>query len=259
MNKKIFIPLLLLAPLLVANSPAPSPTEKDYDNIAVTATYLSQDQYGVYHYRLEVENIGEEYAGIFRYGSFYYGGVSVYPYDDNAFLFDSEMISPNQTRVFEVCSDRQLDLDNDKFKWVTWAFDNPDTDVTFSDNPTIKLLDDKRYEMEVDVKNMGDYYYAVVAEVDYDGVNYAFYFSSDSKIFRTNQDLDLSKITITKLSAYRSSYNRYHFLGVNWELVLQVIFWVLLGTILFHGIVAMAVFIPLSIRKKRRQNNTKSN
>lgn len=259
MNKKIFVPLLLLTPLLVANSPAPSPTEKDYDNIAVTTTFLSQDEYNNYHYRLKVENIGEEYAGMFHYGGFRFANTTVYPLDESDFLFDNEMISPHKSKVLEVYSTSQLDLDNDKFKWVTWAFDNPDADVTFSDNPTIKLLDDKRYEMEVDIKNMGDYYYAVVAEVDYDGVNYAFYFSSDSKIFRTNQDLDLSRITITKLSAYRSSYNRYHFLGVNWELVLQVIFWVLLGTIVFHGIVAMAVFIPLSIRKKRRQNNTKSN
>lgn len=259
MKKQLLLPLLCLSPLLMANSPAPMPSDEPYDDINVNCTYLGEDG-DFFRYQIDLENKGDKYTGIKTPNGLAVDGHYFYIRNIEGQLFNNELVSPHTSKSYIVTTDTKYTID-DEMKWYSWTYSFIDEEVTFN-NPTFKKVSNLTYQLKTDDTQFGDYYYNVVVEIDYEGINYAFsiddHYSKDLT-FHTTEDIDLNKINITKITAFRSSYTRYKGLRINLESFFKYAFWFLVGFILFHAIVATAVVVPIVVvRKKRRENYAKS-
>ena len=258
--KRIFVlPFLCLAPLIMANSPAPMPSDEPYADINVNCTYVGEDG-NFFKYQIDLENIGEKYTGIDSPNGLSIDHHYFYIINIEGQLFNNELVSPHSSKSYVVTTDTKYTIDAET-EWYAWTYSIIDEDVTFN-NPSINKVGNLSYQLKADDTQFGDYYYDIVVEIDYDGVNYAFsidnHYSNDLT-FHTTEDIDLNKISITKITAFRSSYHKYKGLSINLELFFKYAFWFLVGFILFHAIVATAVVVPIVVvRKKRRENYAKS-
>ena len=256
-NKIKMLPLFLFVPLLMANSPAPMPTTRDYEDFTVNCTLLSESENN-YRYQLEITNNGEEYISVFYHYGIRLNDRGIYYENIEGKLFDSEMIIPHQTKTYVAQTYEPLNLDGEQH-WSTEIYDMKDENVTFANYLLIKTSNNK-YSLKSDIEGEGDYYYAGIIEVTYDGVDYAFEVDldrGDPYVF-TNEELDLTKLTINKITAYRSSYNTYkgNFGGFVKALAIGIGIIALIAFGVVSLIVLAIVLIITLIDKHRKKNKT---
>ena len=247
------IPLVLAVPFLMANSPRPAATTTNYEDFKVTTSYIGEIDIGeqrIFQYGINIENTGNSYLLMDDYLAYNNSGLSVKPY-----LFNSEVVAPGQIEDFIHESYGKMEFDDANDKWWGSTYYTKDENVTFSNISVV--IDDRSnlinsYQIKADIANRGDYYYEAIVELIYDGDTYYIrsHISNNEMYFTTVDDIDLNKLTIKSMTAYRSSYETYK--GG------KVLAWIIYG---FFGLIGLgillippAIIIPVSIVKhKRRQ------
>lgn len=217
-NKYRYAPLILLAaPFLMANSPAPYATVFDYTEVSISE--ISQTGNTITY---TLTNTGDKYVceGAVMtpiYGSFVMKesgakhSVVSNPIDN---IFVNQCLGPGQSARYVTNMTYNINADYIE-SYKTSALEERDTNVTFN-NITFTKTGDKVYSLVSEVTGLGDYYYTVVVDVKYDNKDYCFGIVEDNirnaKI-ETTQELDLDKLEIKEMKAFRSMYNTYKWSG----------------------------------------------
>ena len=251
-NKKALLSLMCVAPLLMANSPAPYPTRETYKDIDVTITKVEDLVDNTTRYQLEIENTGKLYGIIdYNYIDLSYGDTgSTSLYIHRQSLFNDELLAPGQSKVYLTETPFKLDkIESPKWSISTYAY--PDENVTFS-NFVVTESKSTGYYITYDVKNLGDYYYTYIVDITYDGADYSFEVSDSSNYFYSVQKLDLSKLQVKSMHAFRSSYNTYKGGGYYYQTPEAPLFIVLIATGLVI-LLAAAITIPCVVAYKKKQ------
>ena len=263
MNKKLrYTPLLLLAPLLMANAPAPQPLFDNYDNVEVSIVSQNKkgsEQYGYrYDYVFEVTNKGDCYITIGMgeaYCTFYtkedgYQRLTGGPMIDN--LFADEATAPGQTKQYKI-NDETCDFSTyDLSKFGCIALTIRDDAVTY-ENASLTHKGDKKYQLNIKkITGKGDYYYYGVVDVTYKGEDHSFLFRGEkTSEIGTTSNLDLDQLEIKDIKFFRSKYNTYKPKPHPEEVAMYL---VAVGIIiLMASAVAAAIIVPIVIVKRRKK------
>ena len=261
MNKAFkLLPIFMSAPLLMANSPMPAPVRKTYTDIEATIQYQGiddYDRYDKYAYLVEVNNTGKEYIAPYSALQFHdkdYDHYFSFYLESQDQLFMSETIAPGQTKTFLSHTSTQIDTSKE-YGFEMEYFSNPEEKMTFSNSEIKKYRNQPlTYILKTNVSNMGDYYYCLFLDITYQDKPYTFCidsFTKDTRTFTTYKELELDKITINGIHAYRSSNNTYKGgFYIDTSTILEFI--TIAAFILSVG---AAIAIPTSITAARRRKN----
>ena len=249
-NKKRFLlPLLFVTPLLMGNSPAPFPTDEEYGNIDVTCSFIKEVEKG-YQYQIIMNNNGDSYASL---SDLRQNGRHIYQSQVDGLLSLSEYLSPSNSKTYTIVTDYQLNI-QDEDVWSTTTFAIKDEGVTFKNSSIVKS-GDLGLKLKSDISGLEDHYYSAIVDFDYEGTNYAleFHLKSSQTVY-INEDIDVSKITINKITAFRSSYHTYK---VNWKNALIVLI-PIIAICVFLFLVVPAITVAIVVvanqnKKKKRE------
>lgn len=214
MNKRLALTgLLMVAPFLMANSPAPWATTIEYSEISISD--ISQTGNDI---AFTLTNTGDKYISegstmapvfgnfIMENGAKHVNVVANFVDQ----IFTNQGLGPGQSASFTTHMGYNINAENIR-GFESYALEERDTNVEFS-NVTFTKTGDKVYSLVSDVTGLGDYYYSVVVDVTYDGKDYCFGIVEDrvnNATVETMQELDLDKFEIKDIKAYRSMYNTY--------------------------------------------------
>ena len=250
-NRIKLLSILLLTPFLMANSPSPYPHTEIYRELKVEYSFKGVDRDG-YHYQLDVTNTGE-----------YYSTLDFYPDARNGttkrLLFGgNEMLAPGDTKSYEYISNNKL---NDVAEWHSSAYPTSSIaeNVTFA-NARLEKTGYANYEFKADISGLEDHYYIAIVDVTYKGTDYAFevWLSGTDRI-ETNENLDLTELTINRVTAYQSEYAKYKggaAFGV--AMIVLPILGILGLVTIVGGAVVGIFFLTKLIIKIAKQNKSKS-
>ena len=265
-TRKLLI-ILPLLPLLMANSPAPK--RETYTDLEIT--YVGEESLHNYNfYTLNVKNVGEGYV--------YYLNVSNKQFDTSFYTtmesneicppFVDAMINPgfDKDLVFatkEVIPESK-EVIGEAYDYYVAAEDSTFTgsrEIVYSTSGSYAA--NSSYLYNVDVQYDGafspNYNYCVAIFLTYDGVSCCVKSDNTEKIsFRTNEKLDLSKLTVGEIKMLRSNYEYNYNYGyyngagcrnaLNALLVFMLVFFLVLGFGIFS-----AIFFPAMARRRRRK------
>ena len=252
--------LLPLFQLLMANSPAPQLYDYEYKDYEIS--YVSEEQhYSYYFYHFYLHNTGQGYIDHIyfsnketdrAFGAVLYGDDLGYPFY-NALIqpgFDGEVVVSTQNKI----------PDSKQVNSEAYAFSTLAEEITFSETYEVKIQNtsnyDNRFYYEIKTSYSGEkdseYYYGAAIEITYDGNPYCLESRSlDDLQFSTAEELDLTKLTVDRIVALKSTANRYYDYNLQNALTTLLIFLLVSGLILSFGIFA-AIFFPAMARRKRR-------
>ena len=252
---KTLFSVMMTMPLLMANSPAPFPNYEKYSSLEVQVQKVVDLVDDTYRFQLDIKNVGENYAFLpykqiecasKNKGSYYFEAY-------RQSLFDNEAIAPGKTKVFFVETFAELDKLEEPTTWYLSAYSLPDTNVTFS-NYSVKKINKKEYQLSYKADGLGDYYYAYIIDATYKEKEYSFVLDQyGSSRFYTTEELDLDKLTISGMHAYRTSYNTYKGgYAVDMKDVAPIVVIVAVSLVVA---LALGITIPCVVvyRKKRKQ------
>ena len=249
------LPILVFAPLLMANSPAPMPTIANYDDIDVSYTFIERGEDSLI-YDMTITNKGSSFALVSDSlktvnPSRYYGYIK----ND---VFRDECLAPQQTKTFKFLSyDPIEDFIQDDTTWSTYCYDTLDENISWS-NPVIEQ-NTAYYTIKADFKNFGDYYYSAIVELLYEDEIYYIDAPCNNKKYLClymEKDINPNDIEVRNITFFRRSYKT-----SKWGKIVAIgssIFFVLilLGILL----IPPAIIIPVSIvsyKRKKRNNISK--
>ena len=267
-RKLLFI--IPLLPLLMANSPAPKVYDEQYNDLEVT--YSSEECYhNYYFYHFNLKNTGNGYAHYVnftndRYDESFYASVNedeiFYPFVSALYApgFDDEVIVVTKNKI----------PDSKKVVANAYAYSEIAEEITISGSKALTYSVEqsdpsiKNYAYELDISVSGrlsDYYYGAAVKVTYDGKDGCLKIDNlqDKPFIRTSERIDLSKLTVHEVVAYKSA--RYYYgANVNWNNALTPLltFLLIFGLLLSFGIFS-AIFFPAMARRKRRNRQNASN
>ena len=243
----------------MANSPVPRPTMNYRLPVTVEGSLAYQFEHQ-YTYYITIENNSEFHC---------FFGLSAYIKDteegamlgiqevrDSEQFFNEEVIAPGAKRQASLISEKEI-TDFANYTWYGQGYDQVDTDVTF-DNLAI-VEDTSRnyangnahyYKLTGNAHNLKDYYYSYVIDLNYKDVEHSILTSTNGN-FSLLEALDLSQISIKKVTVYRSANPAYHSKIGNWLLVIAIVFAV--GFFLMIGAAIALPIIFTSIRRKRKR------
>lgn len=213
MNKSVaLLGLLIGAPFLMANSPAPFAYTDTYEE--VTVSNFSEAGNFIF---FDLTNTGDKYvcegdtmAPIYGYLLRDDGYEYVCRCNPVDHLFENQGLAPGMTERYFFEFDGVIDYSRiTGFK--TDALRIRDENVTYS-NPTFTKTGDRVYTFNAEITGKGDYYYTTVIDVTYDEKDYCFSYSdwrSNANRIETNKELDLDKFEIKDVKFFRSSNNTY--------------------------------------------------
>ena len=250
---KVF-PLLMMLPMMMANSPAPKPVTRDYQDVDIYVNYVGVDENikgkNNVCYEVEIKNAGKGYIAPFTYAYFKSsdGGATLNLEQTNQ-IFTNQTIAPGKAEKYHTYVPQSFDFAK-RYDVTFQAYTYPMEDVDFS-GAVIKedYKKSNQYVLKVDNDKVSSVNTALFIDVTYDGVDMCFYmfFNANNRTFTTNEKLDLDKLKINKITAYEerasTTYNS------AWGTFL----WVLL--ILFFAIILSAILTPIiitSVRRSRR-------
>ena len=209
-NKKVLLSLVMMAPLLMANSPAPYPSYDEYSNLEVQVQRLAEFPDYTYRFQLDIKNTGDTYA-FAQYGYIRCNKDLDNTYQFEAYrqsIFNNEVIAPGKTQVFFTETWTQIDKIEGPLTWYLTTFSIPDLDVSFS-NFTFKKVEENQYKISYKTTGLGDYYYSYIVDVVYQEKEYSFILSDYDPYVSTAEELDLEALNVTGMHAFRSSYKIY--------------------------------------------------
>ena len=255
-NLALLLPVL---PFLMATAALPSPTAsiEKYKDISISGTYLgttSRIDPIEYQYELDVENIGSENAilsFIYEYGTIYldFSGYN------NSHLFSEQMLAPGGHEKIKVKTDKSATIDDwSKYGIYLFCYSNVDEDVTFKDLSFKKTKYDNGYyfyTLEGTINNLSDFYYDLVFDVTYKDEAYSFSYNLHYNVMTVREELELDKLEITSVKAYRSSYKKVE--EANWALlfIIAIIAMFFIIFILIPGLIILIVTLSVKHRNKK--------
>ena len=250
-----FLPLIMMMPFLMANSPAREPSVTRYDDIDVYIDYVGIDTSRYISeravYDVKIVNTGDEYI-VPAYGLYLSNDEVYYSFglEKTNQIFDSQLIAPGKSEQFKIYTSESTNL-NQPFTPLVHSLYKRMDDVKIVNPKIKKAKEDKTYTFVADNKNLEKRAYALAVDATYKEQNVSFYvhYEPSSRTFRTNEELDLDKLTINNVKVYEDyEYNR----GCNgsfnsFVIVMSMFFLMVLGGILTPIIIT-------SSRRMRRHN-----
>ena len=257
-KKTSLLPLLLIVPLFMANSPAPVVKAKDYKDF--TCEYLSKtkktDSYGedYYSYEFSFTNTG---SGYIKGGHVSCDEFDLYLYINTTSLFGYVVIGPGETKTMDV----GLKVDHETVtnpKYKCTAYQDFMENAFTSDKKEITVNSESGnyvYTVNFDADSVRDagYKYGIISELTYKGEKYVTHheigqIGTSFTLCNSEEELDLSQLTINKLVMTRSKYETSTIAYVIYAIL--IILGVGLVFIVSGGIFLIIFF---SIRKARRR------
>ena len=248
-----FLPLLLATKAL----PNPAASREEYSDIAITGTYVGttgQIDPKVYQYELDIENIGNETA-LLSY-NYDYGSIDLrFDVETNTRLFSNAMLAPGKHEKIKVNTTKSADItDWSSYGITLYTYSILDEDVSF-ENLSFKNANYAHgfyfYTLEGKIKNLSNYYYDLVFEVVYKGESYSFSYNLHQNSMSFKEELEMDKLEITSVKAYRSSYEQVKetnfalFAFITIIVILSIIF------IIIPGLVFLIIFLSVKGRNKK--------
>ena len=250
-----YLPLLMMSPLLMANSPAPLPAKTLYSDIEVVCEYKGVIDTGHSVYDVTVKNTGDGFALV---------NNSLYSENNgehlsmklSSSLFKNEIVGPGGCKQFTFATKKTGDFTNPTNVWQTETYAQKDESASFT-NFEVSKISERDYRIDFNSKKLGDYYYSVVVEYEYDGQTYytdnSFSKNGKSLSFYTQTDLDLDKLEVKNITAYRSNYKTYK--GGIAALGFIIFISILLGLL----IIPPAIIVPIMILTTRGKEDNIAN
>ncbi len=251
-SKRLLIPLLMLAPMLMANAPAPGVYPKSYDTF--TCVYQSKEEVeeGRYRYSFNVSNTGEGYIDYIHLQA---QNDEIYGYlEKENHLFDNPLIAPGDTETRHLYGG-DVDLSTLTINYSADAYTQFYDGFKTNKKDVVMVHEGSKftYYVEVDLKSSvikdNDYYYGFISEVTYQGEKYFSFHQHYSKgrveLGSFDTELDLEQFSLNTLTMVRSKAYKNYFITT-----LFIIF--IVGAVLMvsGGIFAIIFF---SIKKARRR------
>ena len=263
-RKKLLLPILAGLPLLfMANSTAPFYALDDHYQAKINITQTTSTE-APFEYQAAFTNDGEEYATIFQRNNIDIhirkrGYIETNDFDKP--LFINELILPGETKTYTFRVDREID--NVNFGNIEecdiWSLGNGYFSKTF-DNCTVSKVEGETNQYMIngiDDSFYNEYSTYLAVEAIYDGQGYAFYVKNGktNSYFETSQDIDLSKLSITRVSGYISERSKGGTSLLLVMLFLISLFWIVVAGLGIF-IIAPAIVIPAAIKKARGKGQT---
>lgn len=259
-KNKLLIPLLMLCPMLMANSPAPYPTLETYYGLQVTGSNTGRtNTAGETLYDITVNNVGDRniiplssVTGQLHNSITYSHSFSWNYYTAN--IFEKWAIAPGNSVSFTTPIYGNTISDFSQYTWYVSTYYIECPNITIENMALSKEAGFHTYKLNGNVSNLDDYYYSAIVEVVYKGENLAFEASitkGSSRVVKTKEELDLSKLEIKKATVYRSSYNTYKNKVHPYTYIAIA---VMVGIVLFVG---AAIAVPIIIVTTRKRNKNK--
>lgn len=256
-NRIKLLPLLMLMPVCMANSPAPKNVTKSYDNVDIYVNYVGVDSERNSNenvcYEIEVKNVGDSHIAPFTTASFIAESTGAM-YNLNLEpvnpLFKEQSVAPGH-------SEKYLTYVNNRFsfaqrfdaKFITYAY--LQTDVNFNG---AEIKEDfkkaNQYVLKVDNDKIPEMNLALFIDVTYKGEDKSFYmyFNGNNRTFMANEKLDLNQLTIKKITAYEERNKD----KGNSCTTTNSTLWILL--ICFFALILGAILTPVLVTSATRRN-----
>ncbi len=235
-----------ILPLLMSNSPLPYPTYEKYSSFESNLVSVIGNAY-----TFNIINEGNSKALLFT-GNLNSLNNEYINYEKiEGLLFDNEMFLPNEEKTITIHLENPsyYNITETGNKFVGSIFTVLDENIQ-PKNFSVSRVNDNTYLLNGDFGDLSHYYYEGVVDLTYEGKEYSIHIDLDGKRqFKTSKELDLSKLTINKVSAYRSNYNRYE--GGKILKIIGIVFLVCIAIDIF--IIPPSIIIPVSIVKYRRR------
>ena len=268
-NHKIaLLSLLMLSPLLMANSPAPHVEPGDYK--AFECKYVSTtkvdnvDSAGktYYSYNFNIRNLGEGYIESVRVSCESFTGY-LYNFSND---FSSNVIAPGKEAIYYYRTTQRYEhIANDTHKYTCKAYQEFVNDAFTTDKKEITVdtykSDSETYyyyylsfDSDIDTKN-NDYRYGIIADVTYKGENYFTHveYGEGNKVCLYSgltEPLEIDELTVNNIKMTRSK--RSGSAAGNIFLAIIIIL-AIFGVLLLSGIIFVVIFFTvLGIKKARR-------
>ena len=255
-NYKRLIPLLFALPALMANAPAPQVFNKDYKDYELT--YVSHEQNGEqFDYTYHLKNTGKGYINhvLLEYEtrSEYYV-LSYYTESAHSDIFKDTVLEPGFDQDIIMTSYKEIP-DIKKLKKEVKGYAEFDKSIVI--NGTKEVTKDKSYSgyyYKVDLNleySDTNWNYGAILKVNYDeNIYYVKVDERDRYHIETNEEIDLTKLTILDVTAIKS---RPYMYGVLDGFAIVAIVFIVCFFILIGGGIFAAIFIPTMVRRKRRR------
>ena len=257
--------LFLLAPFVMANSPAPQVQDSPYDDF--TATFVSKtpnanDVEGMYEFTYNITNTGTGYINNIRAEN---DGRSEAYVSLNDKHFDDIVIAPNKTR--EITFYSRVDFENSEgVSFSAFGFteflENPFKDNDF----TVRLEDsytnssyyaiDAKFNFDVDESG---YRFGAIINATYKGEDFSIFsrylYSKDEINFSYfdesgSEPFDIEQFTINNILIIKTEY---HSAIGDFFRVMEIIAIVFIAVVMGSGLLFICIFFPIrEVRKRKR-------
>ena len=263
-NLLIIIPLL---PLLMANSPAPR--RESYKDFEVT--YLSVETLHNYNfYHLNIKNVGEGYVTTYLSLTNKVGEKSFY-----ADVERNEIVAPFENVLIEPGFDKEVIVatkneipESKEVEATAYQYSVVAEDITFSGSKEVQYSlmssnpSTNYYVYKVDAQYDGtlleSYNYTAAIKITYNGVSCVVESDEIEQLsFRTNESLDLTKLTVDEVIMIRSydkyEYRDYYYGNGCKNFLNTVLLFLLISSIILGFGIFSAIFFPAMARRRRRK------
>ena len=254
-NRLKLFPLLMIMPMMMATK-AQEPMTKSYYDADLYVNYVGVDKDRPSDknvcYEIEVKNIGEKHITPFFSVPFTADSTRRTYYlelEQTNQVFQDQAIAPGQSEKFYTYVDSSFNFAQ-RFDAAFACYSHPISDVDFSGAEIKEDYKQKnQYVLKVDNNRIKDYNLALFIDVNYKGENKSFYmyFNPANRTFNTNEKLDLSELTIKKITAYQEVEKN----TGNSCTSTSTVLWVLLG--IFLTLILSAILTPLIITSAKRR------
>ena len=260
MRKTLFLPLLLISPLLfMGNSPAPYYTGENYsaENFEITnLEYQERENQNVwYSFTLEIYNKGDLYLQV---DSLWFdvedGNSGDFSIDTLRF---NECIPPDTKVILRGYANREYSIDKIKPSDAV-GFKVPKQTMSFSSAKLVNKVDAEQtysgqtiyeYVYEIEGATFDDAYYnSMMVDYTIDGEHHATHEYSASKrfSFASTKDVEESDITINKIYLIQGRFKRYNQYSGIWLTIM-----ISTGVTLFVGFLVSCIVVPLTLFSRK--------
>ena len=254
-NLALLLPIL---PFLMATAALPSPTAsiEKYGDISINGTYLGPDSEfdpKMYQYELDIENIGSDYA----LPSFTHEYSKIYLYLNgysDSYLFSNHLVAPGEHVKFKVKTDKSDNIDDwSKFDIALYSYSIIDEDVSFQNLffEKTKYGNGYYYVLKGKIEHLSNYYYDLVFDVVYKNEKYSFSYNLYQNRMSVSEELELDKLEIKSVKAYRSSYQKVQETNGVLIVFIFLIIMMLIIFLLIPGLIFIIVFLIVKCRRKK--------
>lgn len=263
--KKTLPVLLVMLPLLMANSPSPYPYPLEYEDFSNTSIQLvdSDEEKNKYIYETTITNDGDGYISL--------GYVNLYEnrkHVTSSFAGYEFYLAPSKSAVVSFIASRKIDaIERLNIGCSGYLDEQIDKTATYSNPSAFKEEDSDsikhKYVMDVELDYDKGYTYSILINYTYDGTQYVtreVYEDSkeNSVYFQNAEEIDVTKIALESIvfvqGRPKGDYSYpYVFLYLGLAVIGSIV-----GTGIFIALIAFAIVGIISVVRSSRKKKTDS-